>query len=215
MNTTNKKSIVLLITMLFISGISLLILDNLKDNDQFINSTKITPSLVQINISIKNINKEIYKLFNKIDKNDIDEITQQIPPTLPYGDIVVSNILVKTLDFTNKYDMNKDYTQTNDMNLIENINFLYDFNEITKNNKTTNNRQKDYLINKYIKLTQDEKIINIKDDFVVNLVDYNLSKKYISCSYDLEVENITTHIDYIFEHKGKDQYFDFYFKSIK
>jgi len=202
-----KKSIVLLITMLFISGISLLILDNLKDNDKFINTTKTTPNLVQINVSIKNINHEIKQTINNIDENSLDIVLDNVPSIIPYGDILISNIELYSLDLTNKYDINKNYTKTD-------IDYPYDLYEISKKNIVYNNRQKDKLIEQYIKITKDDKILNIKDDFLVNYEEYNKTKRYIIFNYDLKVENITTHIDYTFEYKGIDKYFDFYFKSL-
>lgn len=202
-----KKSIVLLITMLFISGISLLILDNLKDNDKFINTTKTTPNLVQINVSIKNINHEIKQTINNIDENSLDIVLDNVPSIIPYGDILISNIELYSLDLTNKYDINKNYTKTD-------IDYPYDLYEISKKNIVYNNRQKDNLIEQYIKITKDDKILNIKDDFLVNYEEYNKTKRYIIFNYDLKVENITTHIDYTFEYKGIDKYFDFYFKSL-
>jgi hypothetical protein len=193
--------------MLFISGISLLILDNLKDNDKFINTTKTTPNLVQINVSIKNINHEIKQTINNIDENSLDIVLDNVPSIIPYGDILISNIELYSLDLTNKYDINKNYTKTD-------IDYPYDLYEISKKNIVYNNRQKDNLIEQYIKITKDDKILNIKDDFLVNYEEYNKTKRYIIFNYDLKVENITTHIDYTFEYKGIDKYFDFYFKSL-
>ena len=207
-----KKSIVLLISLLFISAISLLILDNLKDSEKYISISQNNSNLTQTNISILNLNAELKKLLNKINKNDLDEVFEKLQFIPPFGNVVISNIKFSKYTLEEKYDIQKNYNATSDTDIIDNINYRYDLYELAKNKVILNNRQVDNIIDEYINLTSDNKILNIKDKFTFKLKDYNSTKTYISYNYNLQVNNINSHIDVIFEHKTKQNlYFDFYF----
>ena len=207
-----KKSIVLLISLLFISAISLLILDNLKDSEKYINISQNNSNLTQTNVTILNLNNEMKKLLNKINKNDLDEIFDKLKFIPPFGNVIISNIELEQYNLEDKYDIQKNYSETTNTNIIENIDYRYDLYEISKKKIISNYRQVENIINEYIKLTGDNKILNIKDQFTFKLKDYNSTKTYISYNYDLKINNINSHIDIVFEHKSnKDIFYDFYF----
>jgi len=207
-----KKSIVLLISLLFISAISLLILDNLKDSEKFISISQNNSNLTQTNITILNLNAELKKLLNNVDKKYFDEIFEKLQFVSSFGNVVISNIKFYEYNLNDKYDIQKNYNSTSDLDIIENINYKYDLYELAKNKSILNNRQVDNIIDEYVRLTSDKKILNIKDKFTFKLKDYNSSKTYLSYNYDLQINNINSHIDVIFEHKSKKNiYFDFYF----
>jgi hypothetical protein len=208
-----KKSVVLLITMLFISGISILIMDNLKDSNKFISLSQNSENLVQTNVAIKNVNDEVKKLLNSMNEDDLNELIENLPPFIMYANIKVI-LDISIYDQSDKYIINKNYSDTLDTTLLENIDYRYDLYNIAKNKKIINNRQVNDIINEYVSITKDTKILNIKDDFTFALKDYNTSKTYISCNYDLIINDAVSHVDMIFEHKSKkNKYFDFYFKS--
>ena len=211
-----KKSIVLLISLLFISAISLLILDNLKDSEKYIAISQNNSNLTQTNISILNLNTELKKLLNKINKNDLNEVFDKLQFIPPFGNVVISNIKFNQYNLEKQYDIQKNYNSTLDINIIENVSYRYDLYKLGKNKVILNNIQVDNIIDEYINLTSDNKILNIKDKFTFKLKDYNSSKTYISYNYDLQINNINSHIDVIFEHKTKKNlYFDFYFLGDK
>ena len=213
-----KKSIILLITMLFITAIILLIMDNLKDSDKFFNTSSSGANFVQMNVSIKNINNELIKQLNKVSKEDLEDAFKKIKllTTMPIEIIKIKNIDSKMITQDNYYDINKDYTNTDDSYLIENIDYRYDLFKLVKDKNITNSRQLTSIINDYINITKDDKILKlIKDDkFLINYKQYddiNNTKLFISCNYDLQINNLKSHIDMIFEHKKNDiKYFDFY-----
>jgi len=213
-----KKSIVLLITMLFISAISLLVMDNLKDSDKFITNSQNSANFTQTNISIKNINDVLIKQINKVNDDELDELFSYVEllNSKSIGNVYISNLSPEILDISSFYNIKQDYTNTSDIYLIENIDYRYDLYSISKDKNITNKRQLEYVVNEYINLTKDEKILNVlnSDKFLANYDKYkegNSSRTFISCNYDIQVNNMKSHIDMTFEHK-KDApiYFDYY-----
>jgi hypothetical protein len=88
-----KKGIVLLITIFFISAISILILQNIKDTEQLLDNSSYNSDLSQVQITIQNIKDEIPKFLTK-NKANIDIILEKasvIP--FKYGNVdLVLNI---------------------------------------------------------------------------------------------------------------------------
>ena len=212
-----KKSIVLLITMLFISAISLLVMDNLKDSEKFIDNSQNSINFTQTNISILNINEQLIKQLNEIDKNDLEVAFEyiQLLNVKTIGTMNISNLNPSILNIQSYYDITKDYTNTLDTYLIDNIDYRYDLFALTKDINITNNRQLQNVISEYIEQTKDDKILNILEDnkFLVKYYQYkdtNNTKTFISCNYDIKVNNLKSHVDLIFEHKKDIKYFDFY-----
>jgi len=212
-----KKSIVLLITMLFISAITLLVMDNLKDSEKFINTSSNSSNYTQMNVSVKNINDELVKELNKISKEDLQTAFTKVKllNAIPLENIKISNLEPKILKQGDYYDIEKNYSNTQDVYLIENIDYRYDLYYLIKDKNITNNRQIQGIVDEYIKISKDDKILKILEDnkFLANYnryTDSNNTKTFIICNYDLQINNLKAHIDMIFEHKKDIKYFDFY-----
>lgn len=87
-----RKGIVLLITIFFISAISILILQNIKDAEQLLDNSSYNSDLAQVQIAIQNIKNEIPKFFTK-NKDNIDAILKKasvIPFTYGNVDIILN-----------------------------------------------------------------------------------------------------------------------------
>jgi len=80
-----KKGIILLVTIFFITTISILILQNLQDTDMFLDELSYDKSSIQMQISIKNVKDEIPKFLRKLKKDYKDEFDTMIkkPIILP------------------------------------------------------------------------------------------------------------------------------------
>jgi hypothetical protein len=194
-------------------AISALVVKNLQDTEDFIDMSQTTTSLTQTNITIKNVEKEILTLLKK-HQNNLDFLFEQIPDTLPLSfaniDLFIS---IKELQKdTNYYNLSdKNLPNNIDVDFNENINYTYDFFELTKDKNITNFRQIDSIVQDYIKLTQDSKILNIKDKFLFE--DYNESNRYIFCDYTIDISSTKSKVNMIIEVKEsqtKTVYFDFY-----
>ena len=202
-----KKSIVLLITLFFISAISILILQNLKDSEEFLNVVDFDTKLSQTKISIQNLNSEVMKFFKT--NNNIDEIIKQLPIDLPLT-------LDKNVDLIIHIEQYfpEDYISLNDINQSNlpdefnaNIDYKYTFFQILNKNKKileaphkiTNQKQVDFIINQYITQTKDDRILNIKDKFSYGKFDNNESSIYLKCKYNINLKDIKSQIDLIFK----------------
>ncbi len=195
-----RKSIVLLITLFFIATISILILQNLKDTDKFLDEISFDSSLSQVQITIDNIQQEVPNFLNK-NKENIDVIlenTEAIP--LQFGNIdILLNIVDYTLPLFNINDINStSITTITDERFINNVNYQYDFLELIKTHQPyKNNNQIQQTLKEYVTLTKDTDILKIKDEFTY-LKDTNNSR-YIQCNYLLKVDEIDVKVDFIFE----------------
>ncbi len=196
-----KKSIVLLITLFFISAISILILQNLKDTDQFLDEISSQNSLDQIQITIDNINKEIPKYLKK-NIDDIDDILANASAVpLQFGNVdILLSIEEYVLPQFNMNNISPGMIAEDDF--MNNINYQYDFLQIVnKNNKKhdkyQNNNQIQQTIEEYITLTKDEDILKIKDEFTYIKEDVN--KTLILCEYSLKVDDKNCNVSFIFD----------------
>jgi len=157
-----KKSIVLLLTLFIITAISLIILTFLKENEKIISYSFFDKDLAQINLLIKDINKEILAYMKKTG----DDLDEELPANLPF-DLkgIKLNFDLELTNFEDNIVINKNLfknLQNNEI-ILENVEFLYDFTQIFKNKNITSFYQINYLIDKYKKITNDKKILNIKD----------------------------------------------------
>ena len=220
--SNSKKGIVLLITLFFISAISLLILQNLKDSENFFKIINTNTSLTQTQISIKNVNDEIMGFFKK-NKDDIDDILEKLPPTIPLelNDDLHININLEQY-FIEDYIMIDDLNSTNtteEFNL--NVDYKYTFFEILNKNKKllnggkfTNQKQINSIIDEYIKETKDRRILEIKDKFNYGSFDNNDSSVYLNCNYELDISDIKSFVNMVFKvGETNTTKFEFYFGS--
>jgi len=190
-----KRGIVLFITLLFILAISVLIVKNLEITDEFINVSAKNSNIKQLEISIKDINYEILKLFKEKD----GAILNDFPPVIPfeYGNIQVELHLEQYSKKTYKLDNN----------LAKNIDgFFLDYIDrsiflgIVQEKNITNQRQVDFVIEEYINKTNDYRILDIQEQ--LTYVDLNKTS-YIACKYTLDIDGLKADVDMIFEPNTK------------
>jgi len=220
-----KKAIVLLITLMFITSISVLILQNLKDSEKFFKVIGTNMSLTQTQITVQNVNYEIRKFFKNKNSEDIQEILSMIPEEIPF--ILNENIMimVSLSEYVQEvvHDVNKiDDTYQNDQ-FNENLDYPNIFFEILKekktilkNNKISNNKQVSSIIDEYISKTRDKRILNIKDNFTFFTIPSDTNATYISCKYDININNINSTVNMIFKagDTNSTKSFDFNFRNI-
>jgi TusA-related sulfurtransferase len=196
-----KKSIVLLITLFFISAISILILQNIKDTDKFLNNVAYNNSLSQILITMDNIKNDIPKFLKK-NKNDIDEVLEY-SSSVPFkvGDVeLVLNITEYKLPPFRINELNTSVTSSEEF--VNNINYKYDFLQLVNKNKKeyggySNNNQIKQTIDDYIKLTRDKDILKIQDDFTH--INYKKGIKLIQCSYTIKVNQLNCEASFVLD----------------
>lgn len=192
-----RKSIVLLITLFFIATISILILQNLKDTDDFLNELAFDNSLSQVQITIDNIQKEIPKYFYK-NKDNIDIILENSSAVpLNYGNV---ELLLNIIEYVPKeFNINKLTTEdTSSYKFINNITSVYDFVQLVNKHKPyTSQEQIVQTIDEYIELTHDKDILNITDDFTYFTI--KNGARLIECNYNLKVNDITSEVSFIFD----------------
>ncbi len=197
----SKKSIVLLITLFFISAISVLILQNLKDTEDFLDEISSQSSLSQVQITINNINTEIPK-YLKSNSDNIDDIlanAKAVPLQFGNVDILLS---IEEYILPQFYINNLTDDMMAEDDFMNNINYQYDFLEIVKKNnkkkdKYKNNNQIQHTIQEYIKLTKDSDILNIKDEFTYIKEDENIT--LIQCDYSLSIDDKNCSVSFIFD----------------
>ena len=196
-----KKSIVLLITLFFISAISILILQNLKDTDDFLDEISFDTSLAQVQITIDNVNQEIPSFLKK-NKDNLEEILEssEIIP-LRYGSV---NLILNILEYdVPLFNINKlTPKQTSSEEFINNINYQYDFLELINKRKKDygsfkNNKQIRQTIKEYMQLTKDNDILNIQDKFTYLNIDTNLT--LYRCEYSIKVNSINSKVSFLFD----------------
>jgi hypothetical protein len=191
-----KKSIVLLITLLFISILSVLILKNMDDSQKLIKSASFDKSISQVLVTIENINQEIPRFLQK-NKDNIDDILAQTS-VLPFNFNNV-DILLNISEYTPKeFNLNhlpKDIRSNSDF--LNNVGFSYEFFQIVNNHKYTNQREVDQVIDQYIYQTNDTNILNIKDKF--GFIDDKNVSTLIECDYSINVDDINLSASLIFD----------------
>jgi hypothetical protein len=207
---------------MFISAISILIMQNLKDSESFLKVVNSGLNLTQTQVTIKNINYEIMKFF-KDKKEDIDDIIDKIPKNIPFTlkDDIIIQLQIEQFNPEN-YIFIDDINQSLPPEEFEvNVDYKYRFFEILKKNKKllsnhkfTNQKQLNNMIQEYITDTSDTRILNIKDKFAYGSFENNESVKYLKCKYKVSVSDIKSVVNMIFEvGKTSPINFEFYFIS--
>ena len=161
-----KKSIVLLISLFFIAAVSLLIIQNLKDTDSYINEQNSKFTKTQIIFLINNAKDEVSKTLSQNQGKDISSYLD-----VDYPIVVKDALITITLKEYDKYDINllnkkdeKDYEnlkkffEKNGVYDMENLKYLMQNNENIKNYK-----QRDDLLNDFAIQVYDKRILDLKD----------------------------------------------------
>jgi len=201
-----KKGIVLLLTLFFISAISVLILQNLDDSESFIKEITYDTQLIQLKITQKNIENELITLINKNKENIIK--------TLDKGDeISFLPLSFKNIDvfiglseyFDNQCNLNK-IENENDLRILCDDGDVFvsivDMSTFLRNLKEyspiTSEQQLLYVIEQYEKKSRDDSLRLMRDRFSYLTTDEN--ERYLQCDFEIRlVDGITSTGQFIFK----------------
>ncbi len=203
-----KKGIVLLITLFFISAISILILKNLEDSETFLNSISYDSKLNQLKITHRNIIKQVMKLVNE-NKDNIDiilEKAQSIPLSFNGINLVINLEILDSQgcninDIKTVEDIEKKCTQDVSYNILDPYKFVGDLRKIVtdKNSKKIESKKQfDYFIDSYSKSVDDKKVLTIKDQF--SYFSTKVDTTYLQCDYDIFLQDeVSGHGTFVFK----------------
>ncbi|MBU3015861.1 hypothetical protein KO488_13925 [Poseidonibacter lekithochrous] len=223
-----KKSIVLLISLFFISALSILIIKNLEDTNLFLEEKNHKINKTQILTSFNNIQIEISKIF-KNNKNNITNIIAEL--NSEYIPIGIKDILISfTITEYDKVNINllsnkdsKDYAELttlfSDYEISNFDGFKYVYKEIEDEYKNTkdenegfvkNNKQIDDIINIIIEKTYNNEILNIKNK--LGFIKKNENEKLYELFVKVKYLNDFAKAYYILNEEGVVKYFESSFK---
>lgn len=223
-----KKSIVLLISLFFISVLSILIIKNLEDTNLFLEEKNHKINKTQILTSFNNIQIEISKIF-KNNKNNITNIIAEL--NSEYIPIGIKDILISfTITEYDKVNINllsskdsKDYAELttlfSDYEVSNFDGFKYVYKEIEDEYKNTkdenegfvkNNKQIDDIINIIIEKTYNNEISNIKNK--LGFIKKNENEKLYELFVKVKYLNDFAKAYYILNEEGVVKYFESSFK---
>ena len=223
-----KKSIVLLISLFFISALSILIIKNLEDTNLFFAEKNHKINKTQIITSFNNIQVEISEIF-KNNKNNITNIIAEL--NSEYIPIGIKDILISfTITEYDKVNINllsnkdsKDYAELttlfSDYEISNFDGFKYVYKEIEDEYKNTkdenegfvkNNKQIDDIINIIIEKTYNNEILNIKNK--LGFIKKNENEKLYELFVKVKYLNDFAKAYYILNEEGVVKYFESSFK---
>ncbi|QKF68006.1 hypothetical protein AVENP_2502 [Arcobacter venerupis] len=218
-----KKSIVLLISLFFIAAVSLLIIQNLKDTDSYINEQNSKFTKTQIMFLLNNAKDEVSKILSKNQENDISSYLDIDYPIV----VKDAKIIVKLKEY-DKYNINllksKDEKDYESIKKFFEDNSVYDietFRYLMKDKQDIKNyKQLDDLLVTVTKESSDKRILDLKNylgfiKFDKKDTDTNDEKKEI-LFYELfvKVDYIKQFAKayYILNKNGGVEYFELSFK---
>lgn len=219
-----KKSIVLLISLLFISALSILLLKNLEDTSSFIKEQNDKLNKIQMIVLVNNMQSEISEIFSK-NQNSIEEfLSENNQITIPLN--IKDSELIFTLKQYSKVDINLLAKERKNYKSIEELFNNYDihsfdtFKSIYLNEKDkyksknnifiNNNKQLDDIINKFIKQTYSNKILEIKNE--LGFIGISSDKSLYELGVKIKHLDTFSKAYYILDKKGKVIYFESSFK---
>lgn len=209
-----KKSIVLLISLLFITAISALILKNLEDTDIYVQEQNSKVNKTQSMMLIKNVQNEISSLLAK-NKENVESIIEAQQDS--YYPLNIENIDIlfrlAVYDKVNLNDLNNSdkgikqstIDRLNDLEVFNIDNLAY----LLRANKIESNKQLDNILTSFIKDTYDDKILEVKEflGFLSNK-EGQLYELFIKLDYLKDITNAY----YILDKEGQVKYFELSFK---
>lgn len=209
-----KKSIVLLISLLFITAISALILKNLEDTDIYVQEQNSKVNKTQSMMLIKNVQNEISSLLAK-NKENVESIIEAQQDS--YYPLNIKNIDIlfrlAVYDKVNLNDLNNSdkgikqstIDRLNDLEVFNIDNLAY----LLRANKIESNKQLDNILTSFIKDTYDDKILEVKEflGFLSNK-EGQLYELFIKLDYLKDITNAY----YILDKEGQVKYFELSFK---
>lgn len=219
-----KKSIVLLISLLFIAVISLLILKNLQDTDSYLAEQNAKFTKTQIMFYINNAKDEISNILSKkLDEEILKEyigveypiLVQDAKISIKLEEYDKYNINLLNEKDDKKYEYLKDFLQRNE------IYDIYTLQSILKeNDNIKNSKQLDSLFEKFEKESYNIDISKVKD--YIGFMDYD-KKEITQNEKEKEIlfYELFVNVDYlkqfakayyILNKNGGVEYFEFSFK---
>lgn len=208
-----KKGIVLLITLFFITAISVLVLKNIDDTDTFLERQNYVLNNTQLLISIKNTQEQIETILAKNEKDYIENILGTEGISFP---IVIHELTItSTLTNYDRVDVNiikkedsKIFKELFDEYNIFDYGIFEDIYNLKLQTKDTNeksidtNKQLDDIINDFIIKTENHQIEKIRKKIgFINNAKYELN-------IDAQYLGTNTKAYYILNEKGEVLYFD-------
>ena len=206
-----KKSIVLLVSLLFITAISALIFQNLNDTESYISEQNYKINKIQLLSITKNMQREA-SLAIKQYGNDLKDF-DDTPLNIEGIDILFN---LNKYDRANVNDLalsSEKYKKVENIFLDNNIGdfdtFRYYFKGATKESLVKNSKQLDAIINRFVKDTYNNKILDFQD----KLGFYADAEKTLY-ELKLKIKNLKDFISayYILDDKGEVKYFELSFK---
>jgi len=211
-----KKGVVLLITLFFITAISLLVLKNLDDTDIFLEKQNYIINNTQVLLAIKNTKNEIAKLLLKY-KHEINKALDKDASKISVPINIEGLSIAFKLKKYSRVDINdmKEESSKIVSDLFSN-NDIFDyieFKEIYKeklqgsNQIVKSTKQVDDIISAFILRSENKQIEKIRDKLGFlseeNLYELNIDTNYMG-------SQATSY--YILDKEGKVKYFDISFK---
>jgi hypothetical protein len=209
-----KKSIVLLISLLFITAISALILKNLEDTDIYVQEQNSKINKTQSMMLIKNVQNEISSLLAK-NKENVESIIEAQQDS--YYPLNIENIeILFRLGVYDKVNLNDLVSENKTIKqaTIDRLNDLEVFNidnlaYLLRGNKIESNKQLDNILTSFIKDTYDDKILEVKEFLgFLGTNEGQLYELFIKLDYLKDITNAY----YILDKEGQVKYFELSFK---
>ena len=191
-----KKGIALLITLFFISAISLIILKNLDDTNKFMEDVELDTQLTQLKITNNNIKDEVIKLIKKNykDEETLEEILAVTRGGIPFNFANI-DLFIKLKKYyfpscgLNGIKTIEKLTEKCGESLVNKINYPYEFVDIVKKYDIKNQNQVEWVLDEYQNTTQDEDFTKVRKEFGYLLEDEQKGQ-YFECKYSFK-QNIT------------------------
>tara|TARA_B100001063_G_scaffold246908_1_gene288448 strand:- start:8796 stop:9470 length:675 start_codon:yes stop_codon:yes gene_type:complete len=223
-----KQSIVLLISLFFISSLSILIIKNLEDTNFFLEEKNFKLNRAQIITSLNNIQIEISEIL-KNNKDYVDDIIPEL--NFEYIPIKIKNILISftvtkydkvninllssknSMDYEEVTNLFSDY-QISDFDtfryVYKTIEDEYKNNNIKSKTFVKNNKQIDAIMDIFQKQTYNNEILNIKDK--LGFIKKNENEKLYELFVKVNYLNDFAKAYYILNEEGVVKYFESSFK---
>lgn len=206
-----KKSIVLLVSLLFITAISALIFQNLNDTESYISEQNYKINKIQLLSISENMQREASSAIKQYgnDLKDFDDT----PLNIEGIDILFK---LNKYDRANVNDLalsSEKYKKVENIFLDNNIGdfdtFRYYFKDAKNEPQVKNSKQLDAIINRFVKDTYNNKILDFQD----KLGFYADAEKTLY-ELKLKIKNLKDFISayYILDDKGEVKYFELSFK---
>ncbi len=215
-----KKSIVLLLTLLFVASLSALILKNLEDTEVYVQEQNSKINNIQVLYLLKNFQREISKVVEKIPDTIPKEIIKEklkLFTNVPLPPIVDNQILIKYIKIYDKININDlKNKDKNKKNIVkEKLNELEIYNVdnlsyLLKENDIISHKQLDSILRQFAKENYDDKILNPKVKEKIGFFDS--TQRYYELEIMIKTLNKITSAYYILDNKGKVKYFELSFK---